>query len=161
MRKIGINIGSNLGDRTENIRFAVREIERRLKCRLRTSSVYESESWGYHSDNPFYNIGAEFESDADYEELLSVFKSIEHDCGCISHRNADGSYADRILDIDIIYIGEEIIDTATLKVPHPRMHEREFVLRPLAELSPDWMHPIFHLNAVQLLHNLNQNSNHK
>lgn len=150
-RTVSVNIGSNLGDREANLRHAVDEIARRAGCSPRVSSIYESEAWGYLSDNPFFNVAVEFESDLSLARLLDIFQSIERDAGSACHRNADGSYADRRLDIDIVYAGDEVVDTDRLRLPHPRMEQREFVLAPLCELSPRWRHPVSGLTACEML----------
>lgn len=154
MRVVGINIGSNLGDREANLRHAVDEIGRLTGSRLRVSGIYESESWGYQSDNPFYNVAAEFESDLPCDRLLEIFQTIERAAGSTVHRDASGGYADRTLDIDLIYSGDEQIATPTLTVPHPRLAERRFVLQPLSELSPGWRHPATGLSVAEMLSEL-------
>ena len=151
---MSVNIGTNLGDREANLRRAVDEIARSVGSTPRVSSIYESEAWGYQSDNPFFNIAVEFESDLPVGRLLDIFQRIEREAGSSSHRNADGSYADRLVDIDIIYYGDSIISSDTLVTPHPRMEQREFVLVPLCELSPQWKHPISGLTAEEMLKNL-------
>lgn len=154
MAKVGINIGSNLGDRRGNLRYAIREIERRFECKALRSSVYETKSWGYLSDNPFFNIGIEIDVDCDYGKMLGVFKEIELGIGCETHRDSNGEYVDRLLDIDIIYIGDEVVNTENLKVPHPRMQDRDFVLLPVEELAPKWVHPLLHRTATEMLSDL-------
>lgn len=154
MRVVSINIGTNLGDRKGNLRRAVAAVERLSGKPPRISDIYESESWGYRSDNPFYNIAVEFESDLSGEELLRAFQQIEREIGSASHRDESGGYADRLLDIDIIYLGEEIVKTDKLQVPHPHMEEREFVLAPLAELSPRWRHPRLGQTVEEMLSSL-------
>ena len=154
MAKVGINIGSNLGNRRDNLRYAIQEIERRFDCKALRSSVYETKSWGYLSDNPFFNIGIEIDVEGDYEQMLDQFKEIELGIGCTTHRNSDGGYIDRLLDIDIIYIDNQVLDTEKLKVPHPRMQERDFVLLPVEELAPTWVHPLLHRTATEMLSDL-------
>ena len=141
MRTVSVNIGTNLGDREANLRRAVDEIARSVGSTPRVSSIYESEAWGYQSENPFFNIAVEFESDLPVGRLLDIFQRIEREAGSSSHRNADGSYADRLLDIDIIAVDQLRIDRPTLQVPHPHLAEREFFLRPMAELAPMWRDP--------------------
>ena len=92
MRTVSVNIGTNLGDREANLRRAVDEIARSVGSTPRVSSIYESEAWGYQSDNPFFNIAVEFESDLPVGRLLDIFQRIEREAGSSSHRNADGSY---------------------------------------------------------------------
>lgn len=151
MRVAGINIGTNLGDKGRNLRFAVGEIERLLGCRARKSSVYVTEPWGYQSDSPFFNIAIEVDTDLDGSRLLEVVRGVERAAGTGAHRDGDGQYIDRLLDIDIIYLGSEVIDTETLSVPHPRMAERAFVLVPLAEVNPTWRHPLTGLTAGEMI----------
>lgn len=151
MRVVSLNIGSNLGDRRQNLLRAVAEIERLSGRKARVSRIYESEAWGYHSDNPFFNIGAEFSTDMPAGKLLELTQRVEKAAGSSRHRDAAGGYADRLLDIDIIRIGDETIDTPELKVPHPLLAERLFVLRPLAELSPRWRHPSSGKTSAQML----------
>lgn len=151
MRVAGINIGTNLGDKGRNLHFAVEEIERLLGCRARKSSVYVTEPWGYQSDSPFFNIAIEVDTDLDGSRLLEVVRGVERAAGTGAHRDGDGQYIDRLLDIDIIYLGSEVIDTETLSVPHPRMAERAFVLVPLAEVNPTWRHPLTGLTAGEMI----------
>ena len=154
MRVVSVNIGSNLGDREANLRQAVTMIAREVGCTPRVSNIYESKAWGYLSDNPIFNIAVEFESDLPTATLLSLFQRIEKEVGSAGHRDANGGYVDRILDIDIICLGNEIIDTQSISVPHPRMDRREFVLVPLCELSPQWRHPLSGLTAAEMLERL-------
>lgn len=151
MRVAGINIGTNLGDKGRNLHFAVEEIERLLGCRARKSSVYVTEPWGYQSDSPFFNIAIEVDTDLDGSRLLEVVRGVERAAGTGAHRDGDGQYIDRLLDIDIIYLGSEVIDTETLSMPHPRMAERAFVLVPLAEVNPTWRHPLTGLTAGEMI----------
>ena len=150
MLHVCVGIGSNLGDREANLRFAVDKI-RESEGKVRVSSLFESEAWGYHSDNPFYNIVAEFDTDKDAYALLDFLQTVEKEAGSGSHRDKEGGYVDRVLDIDIIFIGGEVIESGRLIVPHPKMAEREFVLVPLAELSPGWVHPLSGLTVVEML----------
>lgn len=154
MAVVGINIGSNAGNRGANLRYAVSEIERRLGCRARRSSVYVTEPWGYLSDSPFFNIELEITTDVPGRQLLVLFRDIEHGVGCYAHRDSEGHYVDRTLDIDIVYIGDEVSDDAELTLPHPRMQDRDFVLLPLAELSPGWRHPVTGKTVGELLADL-------
>ncbi len=160
MAAVYVSIGSNLGDRSANLRFAIEKIEEAVNADVRVSSVFESKSWGYHSDNPFYNIVAEFETDIDAHKLLDMFKSIEREAGSTSHRDKYGNYADRTLDIDIISVGNNIIKSPSLEIPHPHIAEREFVLVPLSELSPGWTHPLTGLTATDMLKKLKSHIGH-
>lgn len=129
-----INIGSNLGDRYLNIGKAVEAIERRFG-RLVISNMVESEPWGFDSTNLFVNVGIAFEAKEDPEDVLRMLQAIEREISPASHRNPDGSYADRIIDIDIMEAEGVEMHTPILELPHPRLAERPFFLEPLLELK--------------------------
>lgn len=131
--KYYLNIGSNLGDREGNLRRAAAELAS-LGSRCTVSSIVESEPWGYDSDNAFLNVGVMLESDLEPLDMLHRCQEIERRIGSLSHRDKNGNYIDRLVDIDIILIDDLVIDTSELTVPHPRMHQRDFVMRPLQEL---------------------------
>ena len=86
--------------------------------------------------------------------MLDRIHDIEHRLGSASHRDAQGGYIDRLVDIDIVAIGDLIIDTPTLQVPHPHLSEREFFLKPMMDLAPNWCHPVTGLTAAQMLEGL-------
>lgn len=129
-----INIGSNLGDRYLNIGKAVEAIEHRFG-RLVISNMVESEPWGFDSTNLFVNVGIAFEAEEDPEDVLRMLQAIEREISPASHRNPDGSYADRIIDIDIMEAEGVEMHTPILELPHPRLAERPFFLEPLLELK--------------------------
>lgn len=140
MAAVFVNIGSNLGNRRLNLSRAVRAIGEEFG-EFEISHVVESEPWGFDSTHSFLNVGMMFHSDLEPLEILHRLQAIEHGISTASHRNPDGTYADRIIDIDIMAIDELRIDTPELKVPHPHLMERDFFLRPLMELAPFWRHP--------------------
>lgn len=155
-----INIGSNQGDRRANIARAVALIADTLHVKPQLSSAIESEPWGYDSDSPYINIGLAFDSRITPEALLDVLLSIEHSISPASHRKPDGSYADRLIDIDLIAYGDTTIDMTqtpsgnSLTLPHPRMHLRKFVLLPMLQLAPEWTHPVTGLTPADMLQKL-------
>ncbi len=151
-----INIGTNLGDLGANVARAVAEIRARLGVAVRESAPVYSEAWGYESEHGYMNVGAAFDTEECPVAVLRELRGIEVAMGSASHRNADGSYADRIVDIDVIAIDELEIDTPELTVPHPRMEQRDFVLAPLAELAPEWRHPVIGVTARELLERLSR-----
>lgn len=126
-------------------------INSRLHCSARVSRPVESAPWGYDSPNRFVNVGLVLTSDCSPESILQILQGIERDMGSGSHRSVTGTYADRIIDIDIIAVDEMIISTSELTIPHPHMAQRRFVLEPMAEIAPHWTHPILHKTASQLL----------
>lgn len=146
-----INIGSNLGDSRSLIGQAVAEIALLSSTPPRTSSLIESEPWGYTSPHRFTNIGIEITTSLTPENLLGKLLQIQATISPLSHRDSFGNYTDRLIDIDLIHCGDLIINTPTLTLPHPRLHLRDFVLLPLLELSPTWHHPILHLTPSQML----------
>lgn len=105
-----------------------------LGSRCMVSNLVESEPWGYDSDNAFLNVGVMLESDLEPLEMLHRCQAIERQLGSKSHRDSEGNYVDRLVDIDIILAGDLVINTPEFTVPHPHMHERDFVMRPLQEL---------------------------
>jgi 2-amino-4-hydroxy-6-hydroxymethyldihydropteridine diphosphokinase len=148
-----LNIGSNMGDRRDNLYRAVVALTAGTNGSV-TSHVVESEPWGFESDNRFMNIGLWLTSDLEPQEMLDRIHDIERRLGSAAHRDAAGNYIDRLVDIDIMAIDEMVIDTPTLQVPHPHMAERDFFLRPMMELAPNWQHPVTGLTAVQMLENI-------
>ena len=147
-----LNIGSNLGNRRLNISRAVRAIEREFGY-FELSRTVESKPEGFMSPNVFLNVGMMILTDLEPIELLHKLQTIEKQLSSGSHRDDKGNYIDREIDIDIIAIDDKIIESEELTVPHPRMHERRFVLEPMAELAPGWVHPILQKNAWELLQN--------
>jgi len=145
-----LNIGSNMGDRRDNLYRAVVALSAGAGC-YAVSSVVESEPWGFESENRFMNLGMMLESDLEPHEMLHRIHDIEHRLGSASHRDEHGGYIDRLVDIDIVAIDDMIIDTPTLQVPHPHLPERDFFLRPMMQLAPDWRHPVTGLTAAQML----------
>lgn len=147
-----VNIGSNLGDSRSLLERAVAEIALRFPhSQLRRSHMVSSEPWGFTSPHKFLNIGVEFKSELTPLQLLHTLQEVEQGISSGAHRLPDGSYADRRIDIDLIYYGNHIIGSRELTLPHPRMHLRRFVLEPLAELSPEWRHPLLGLTPKEML----------
>ena len=146
-----LNIGTNMGDRKGNVALAVAEIAARFSAEVVQSAPFESEPWGYESENSFINVGVALDSEKEPQEVLGELHGIEVAMGSACHRNADGTYADRIIDIDVIAIDDMEIDTAALTIPHPRMEQREFVLVPMEEIAPEWRHPKSGLTAAEML----------
>ena len=149
-----LNIGTNLGDRHANIAAAVAALEQRTRASVRISDAVETPAWGFSSPNDFLNVGVSLKSHIRPLDMLTLLKDIERTMGSSIHRDAAGNYADRIIDIDIVAIDEMVVDEPTLQVPHRHLAQREFFLRPMAQLAPHWMHPLLHKSASQLLTDL-------
>ena len=145
-----INIGSNVGQRRLNLSRAMRAVGEEFGP-FELSHVVESKPWGFDSTNPFLNVGMAFNSDLPPVEILHRLQAIEKLLAQAPHRDENGGYIDRELDIDIVAIDREVIDTPELKVPHPHLAERDFFLVPLQELAPGWTHPLTDLSAADML----------
>ncbi len=143
-----LSIGSNLGDRFLNIQEALFHIHEEIGEVIVTSHVYESASWGFEGDD-FYNVCICLRTILRPLDVLNRLLSIEKRLGRI-RRNAK-EYASRTVDIDILYYENEIIDTDQLTIPHPKLHERRFVLRPLADIAPQHYHPLLKKDTRNLL----------
>ncbi len=147
-----INIGSNMGDRPANLSRAVALISELSGGGVTSvSDVVESEPWGYVSDHMFLNVGVLLDTVLEPEVLLDLLQRVERALWPVAHRDSAGAYVDREVDVDLITYGDEVIDTARLKVPHPFMAERRFVLLPLVQLMPEWKHPLTGLTARDML----------
>lgn len=134
-----INLGSNIGDRRSTIERAVAAIEADLGVSARRSQWVESEPWGFDSPNRFVNLGIVVDTELEPIELLRRLQAVEKSIDPSSHRDAEGRYIDRVIDIDLIAVDHLVVDTPELTLPHPRMKERPFVMGPLLELCPDWL----------------------
>ncbi len=129
-----INIGSNLGNRLMNLTRAVSAIEKRFGW-FELSHHIESEPWGFNSKNKFLNVGMAFISELHPLEVLHILQEVEATINPSSHRNADGSYKDRVIDIDIMAVDGVEMSTPELTLPHPHLEERPFFLEPYNELK--------------------------
>lgn len=148
MIKVFIGIGSNLGNKEENIRKAIELTKEKCKI-LKISSLYETEPVGYKEQDWFLNCAVEIVTELNPHELLKFLLLIEKILGRI--RTIKNS--PRTIDLDILFYGDKIINENNLIVPHPRLHERLFVLEPLKEICPHFIHPVFN-KSVNELHSL-------
>ncbi|MDA8387900.1 MAG: 2-amino-4-hydroxy-6-hydroxymethyldihydropteridine diphosphokinase [Nitrospiraceae bacterium] len=155
-----IGIGSNLGDRLQNCRKALKLLEQRgVRIRVKNvSGAYETKPWGPETaDQPdFINMAAAVETDIGPRALLEILLRIENEMGRVRTKK----WGPRTIDLDILLYGDEVVDLQggsrlpALKVPHPLMHKREFVLLPLAEIAPGAVHPVLKKTVKQLLEEL-------
>ena len=146
--QVVLSIGSNYGNRLENIESCLQLIHQIVATVVKVSKVYESPSWGFESD-PFYNIAVVVHTYDSADIILNKVLTIESQMGRV--RNENSGYQSRSIDIDIIAFDNEIINTAQLKVPHPLMQERIFVLKPMLDLNLEWIHPILNQTVAELL----------
>ncbi len=144
-----IGLGSNLGDRKTNLSTAIKFIKTFAKI-IKKSSIYETEPVGYKKQNNFLNMVASVSTKFAPIELTEKLRKIEKNMGR-TRRIKNGP---RIIDIDILLCNKEIIDLRSLKIPHPRMHKRNFVLTPLSEIAPNSIHPKYKKNMRTLLASL-------
>ena len=152
-----LNIGSNLDDREGNLWAADLRLSLDLGLVTSRSSIVESKPWGFESDNGFLNMGIAVKSSYSPIEALNIIHDIEFELNQgHSHRDAEGNYVDRLVDIDIMAIDDIVIDLPSLQVPHRHLPRRDFFLKPMAELAPEWTHPILHLTAQQMLEQLQE-----
>lgn len=147
-----------MGNRKALIEQAVAHIEFLCHSKARKAPFFESEPWGFTSAHKFLNLGIAINTHIEPQQLIVKLLNIERDISPHSHRDENGSYIDRKIDIDLIAIDEIIIDTPTLQLPHPRMHLRDFVLTPMLHLNPSWRHPILNKTTSQLHQILHENA---
>jgi 2-amino-4-hydroxy-6-hydroxymethyldihydropteridine diphosphokinase len=148
MKKVFLGLGTNLGDREANLKTAVGSIIKNIGTVVRISSVYETEPWGFRTEDLFLNMVVETETGLKPSGLLGRILMIEAEMGRL--RGGKG-YSSRIIDLDILLYGETIMDTKSLVIPHPKFHERRFVLVPLCEIAPVLVHPVLKKSIKTLL----------
>jgi 2-amino-4-hydroxy-6-hydroxymethyldihydropteridine diphosphokinase len=140
--------GSNLGDRSENFRRAIMAMKS-LGTIQSLSPIYESEPWGFESEDWFWNMVVALESKLGPEDLLSAILEIEKEMG--RNRSAKSGYSSRIIDIDLLSTENLIQKSPLLELPHPRLAERRFVLEPWADISPLYIVPVWNKSVATLL----------
>ena len=145
-----ISIGSNLGDREENCRQAINLIEKNGIVVKKQSRMYETEPWGIKDQPKFINMAIEAETDKKPEEIIRVLKKIEKEIG----RTETTKWGPRVIDLDILFYDDLILKISGLEIPHPLLHEREFVLKPLCEIVPDKKHPVTGETVKEMFKNL-------
>lgn len=150
MEKCYVLFGSNMGDKSALFEQACAHINIRCGRVVCVSSAYESEPWGFEAEEWFLNRVIVVETELEPERLLSELLEIEKELGRVRYPEQSG-YSSRTADLDILYYTDRIINTATLTVPHPRLHLRRFALVPLCEVAPDFVHPVFHKTQEELL----------
>lgn len=142
-----LSLGSNVGDRAKNLRDAIAALAKSDIRVVRVSSVYETQPVDYLDQAWFLNMALEAETELPALNLLHTLREIEAQMGN-KKLIAKGP---RLIDLDILLYGDQVIDTPELEVPHPRMHLRRFVLEPLAEIAQNVRHPVSHLSSTEML----------
>ena len=142
-------LGTNIGNKRRNMITAAALLAERVGDVLALSGFYETEPWGFQSENTFLNAALQLDTSLSPLELLKATQEIEIEMGRTQKSN--GAYHDRIIDIDILLYEDLVLQTPELTLPHPLMHERLFVMEPLAEIAPNVIHPVFKKTVISLL----------
>jgi 2-amino-4-hydroxy-6-hydroxymethyldihydropteridine diphosphokinase len=148
MNVVFLGLGTNLGDRSKNLSDAVSGINEQIGEVVKISSVYETEPWGFKAESQFLNIVIKVETRLNPSAVLEAILRFELSSGRVRGEN---QYSSRIIDIDILFFEDMVIDLIDLKVPHPKLHERKFVLVPLCEIAPELVHPVLKKTVAALL----------
>ncbi len=147
MSTVYIGIGSNMGSREDNCKAAIRHlIDNGIKV-LKHSSMIETEPWGVNDQPKFINMAVEVETGLGPEELLRLLKRIEVEIG----RRPNSHWGPRVIDLDILLYNDLVLKTPELEIPHPGIADRYFVLKPLAEIAPEIIHPVIKKSIKDLL----------
>jgi len=147
-----IGIGSNLGNRQKNCLRAIELLQKKDIIVTKRSSLYETEPWGVKDQPRFINMAVEIDTSLKPKELLKILKNIEKELG----REKSSKWGPRIIDLDILLFDDIILNKDNLKIPHPLMHERDFVLRPLCEIAPDIYHPLLKMRMHELMQKIHR-----
>ena len=146
MSVIFLSLGTNIGDRVANLEKAHSLIEAKFKISNK-SSIYETEPWGGVAQGLFLNQVLQIETSVEPRELLKMIKNMESEMG----RTETAKWGPRVIDIDILFYGDLVIDEPELIIPHKFLHERKFALEPLNEIAPDFVHPVLKKKISELL----------
>lgn len=155
MAKVYVGLGTNLGDKEQNLRDAVQKIEEQIGKVVSLSAFYVTAPWGFVSENSFLNAAACVETDLPPLDVLRETQLIERELGR-TKKSINGMYSDRLIDIDLLLYEDLVLSVtspsgAELNLPHPLMTERDFVMKPLAEIAPDLVHPVLGKTMRELI----------
>jgi 2-amino-4-hydroxy-6-hydroxymethyldihydropteridine diphosphokinase len=148
MKIVFLGIGTNLGERERNLEQAVTEIEKSLGSVMQSSSPYETEPWGFKSEEKFLNMVVKIRTNLSPRALMENILILE---SMLGRERGEKQYISRLIDIDILFYDDLILIEDHLKIPHPLLHERKFVLIPLCEIEPAMIHPVLGKTIDELL----------
>lgn len=147
MESVYLSIGSNTGDRVFYMAESLKAIEGKIGPIVKKSAIYETQAWGF-SGQDFLNMAVVVETSSDPLKILHTIKEIEMELG--RERKSEG-YTNRTIDVDILFFGNRVLSGEGLVVPHPQIQKRSFVLVPLNEIAPEYVHPVLQKPVKQLL----------
>ena len=155
MAKVYLGLGTNLGDKEQNLRDAVQKIEEQIGKVVSLSAFYVTAPWGFTSENSFLNAAACVETELSPLDVLQKTQAIERELGRMK-KSINGAYSDRLIDIDLLLYDNLVLSVtsptgAELNLPHPLMTERDFVMKPLAEIAPELVHPVLGKTMRELI----------
>lgn len=150
MARVYFLLGGNLGDREKILSRAIKKMVGQIGSLVQSSSIYETEPWGFSHELNFLNQVVVLESNLKAIKILDLTQEIEKDLGRVRKKN---QYSERTIDIDILFYDEDIILSERLRVPHPRIQERMFALMPMMDVGADFIHPVIGKSIKELLVN--------
>jgi len=149
MALVYLGLGTNLGNKERNLNDVIAALSREVGEVLCQSAFYMSEPWGFTSDNNFLNVVVLVQTNESPFDVLEKTQQIERNMG--RETKLTDEYLDRMMDIDILFYDNLIVDSPALKIPHPLIADRDFVLIPLSEIAPDLVHPVLNRKITELL----------
>ena len=157
LHTVYLSLGSNMGNKEENINRAIKNINERMGRVTAISAFYITKPVGFESENDFVNAACEVQTILSPLEVLELTQVIEREIGR-KRKSVNGNYTDRLIDIDILLYDNEVMEYPHLVIPHGHMHERDFVLRPLADIAGEVIHPVLLKSIEKLKNDLNHSS---